>query len=189
MLCPRLDHSAADNKTSPYIINWSQTKEELMRMQQNTVIALALFAALLIGPSALAQHEHVLLNEQDIKWEDAPPFLPPGAKAAILQGIPSEKGLITVRLQLPANYKIPAHWHPNDEHVIVLSGALYMGMGDKLDQNAGKAVKAGGFALVPAKKHHYAYTKEPTTIQVYAMGPFEINYLNPADDPRKAGKN
>jgi mannose-6-phosphate isomerase-like protein (cupin superfamily) len=159
-----------------------------MRAQNNLVIVLSLFTALLMGPAALAQHEHVLLNEQDIKWEDAPPFLPPGAKSAVLQGNPSEKGLFTVRLRLPANYKVPAHWHPNDEHVVVLSGALYMGMGDKLDENAGKAVKVGGFALVPAKKHHYAYTKEVTTIQVYGMGPVEFTYVNPADDPRKAGK-
>ena len=160
-----------------------------MRTQHNRVIALALVAVLLARPAVFAQHEHVLLNEQDIKWEDAPPFIPPGAKASVLQGNPSDKGLFTIRLKLPANYKVPAHWHPNDEHVSVLSGALYMGMGDKLDPDAGKAVKAGGFALVPAKKHHYAYTKSETTIQVHGMGPVEFTYVNPADDPRRAGKN
>jgi quercetin dioxygenase-like cupin family protein len=159
-----------------------------MRTPNYAVLTLSLFAVLLLGPAAMAQHEHVLLNEQDIQWEDAPPLIPPGAKAAILQGNPSEKGLFTIRLKLPANYKVPAHWHPRDEHVVVLSGALYMGMGDKLDPKAGKAVKTGGFALVPAKKHHYAYTKEATTIQVYGMGPVEFTYVNPADDPRNADK-
>ncbi len=159
-----------------------------MNTQKNAVIGLALFAVLLTRPAALAQHEHVLLNEQDIKWGDGPPMIPPGAKAAVLQGNPSEKGLFTIRLRLPANYKVPAHWHPNDEHVIVLSGALYMGMGDKLDQDAGKAVKTGGFALVPAKKNHYAYTKDATTIQIYGIGPVEFTYVNSADDPRKAGQ-
>jgi uncharacterized RmlC-like cupin family protein len=157
-----------------------------MRTQNKLVIVLALFTALLAGPAVHAQHEHVLLNQEDVKWGNAPPMIPPGAKAAVLQGNPSEKGLFTIRLQLPANYKVPAHWHPNDEHVIVLSGALYMGMGDKLDQEAGKPVKVGGFALVPAKKNHYAYTKEATTIQVYGIGPVEFTYVNPADDPRKA---
>ena len=50
-----------------------------MRTQQRTVTILSLFAALLMGPVALAQHDHVLLNEQDIRWEDAPPLIPPGA--------------------------------------------------------------------------------------------------------------
>jgi len=157
-------------------------------IHNKAVVAFSLFVGLLIVPAAIAQHEHVLLNEQDVKWEEAPPMIPPGAKAAILQGNPSEKGLFTIRLRLPANYKVPAHWHPNDEHVVVISGALYMGMGDKLDENAGKAVKAGGFALVPAQKNHYAYTKEMTTIQVYGMGPVEFTYVNPSDDPRRAGK-
>jgi len=103
-----------------------------------------------------------------------------------VDGNPGEKGLYAIRFMLPANYKVPAHWHPNDEHVVVLSGALYMGMGDKLDLKAGKALRAGGFALVPAKKHHYAYTKEATAILVYGMGPVEFTYVNPADDPRKS---
>jgi mannose-6-phosphate isomerase-like protein (cupin superfamily) len=153
----------------------------------NTVIAFC-FAALLTGAVALAQHEHVFQNEQDVKWENAPPFLPPGAKLAVLEGNPGDKGQFTVRVMLPANYKVAAHSHPTDEHVVVLSGALYMGMGDKLDPGAGKALKGGGFALVPAKKNHYVYTKEATTILVYGMGPVEFNYVNPADDPRKAEK-
>jgi quercetin dioxygenase-like cupin family protein len=157
-------------------------------MHKHTAMVFACFAALLLGSTALAQHEHVFQNEQDVKWQDAPPFLPPGAKTAILLGNPTEKELFTIRLMLPANYKVPAHWHPGDEHVFVLSGALYMGMGDKLDSSAGKALKQGGFALVPAKKHHYAYTKEPTTIVVYGVGPIEFHYVNPGDDPRKAEK-
>jgi quercetin dioxygenase-like cupin family protein len=146
------------------------------------------FAALLTGAAALAQHDHVIQNESDVKWENAPPFIPPGAKFAVLEGNPADKVPFTVRLMLPANYRVPAHSHPTDEHVVVTSGALYLGMGDKLDPAAGKALKAGGFALMPAKKNHYAYTKEATTIIVYGTGPVEFNYVNPADDPRKAEK-
>ncbi len=146
------------------------------------------FALGLTGAVALAQHDHILQNEPEVKWENPPPFLPPGAKIAVLEGKPSDKGPFTIRALMPANYKIPAHSHPTDEHVVVLSGTLYMGMGDKLDPAAGKPLKAGGFALMPAKKNHYAYTKEQTSIVVYGMGPVEFNYVNPADDPRNAGK-
>jgi quercetin dioxygenase-like cupin family protein len=159
-------------------------KEKLMTTRRNTVIVLSLLTALATGHGARAEHEHIFQNKQDVHWENAPPFLPPGAKAAILRGNPHEKELFAVRLMLPANYKIPAHSHPADEHVMVVSGALYMGMGDKLDTGTGKALNAGGFALVPAKKHHFAYTKEPTMIVVFGIGPVEFNYVNPADDPR-----
>jgi hypothetical protein len=31
---------------------------------------------------------------------------------------------------------------------------------------------------------HYAWSTGPTIIQINGMGPFEITYVNPADDPR-----
>jgi quercetin dioxygenase-like cupin family protein len=151
-------------------------------------ISLALFATPLATCVARAQHDHVLQNEQEVKWVDAPKFLPTGAKIAVLEGNPAEKGPFTIRAKFPANYKIPAHSHPSDEHVVVLSGALYMGMGDKLDMEKSTALKVGGFGLMPAKKNHYAYTKDATTILIFGTGPVEFAYVNPDDDPRKAEK-
>ena len=86
---------------------------------------------------------HVILTPSDMKWGPAPPVLPAGAQVAVLDGDPFKPGFFTLRLKFPDGYKIPAHWHPTDEHVVVLSGALYMGMGDKLDPKAGKALKVG----------------------------------------------
>jgi quercetin dioxygenase-like cupin family protein len=159
-----------------------------MTTRHITFFAFALLATPPAGSVALAQHDHVLQNEQDVKWGDAPKFLPPGAKLAVLEGNPAEKGPFTIRVKMPANYKIPAHSHPSDEHVVVLSGALYMGMGDKLDMEKSTALKVGGFGLMPAKKNHYAFTKDATTLLVYGTGPVDFTYVNPDDDPRKAEK-
>ena len=90
-----------------------------------------------------------------------------------------------MRLQLPANYRIPAHWHPADEHVTVMSGTLTMGMGDKLDETKGTPLTAGSFALMPSKMNHFAFAKAATVIQLHGMGPWGITYVNAADDPRK----
>jgi hypothetical protein len=35
---------------------------------------------------------------------------------------------------------------------------------------------------------HYGWTDGDTTIQVHGIGPFAINYVNPADDPAKQGR-
>ena len=105
---------------------------------------------------------------------------------AVLQGDPSKAGTFTIRLKAPANYKVPAHWHSTDESVTVISGTLYMGNGDKLDTAKAQAVKAGGFMHVPAKAHHYAFAKVPTVIQVTAEGPFDINWIDPKDEPAKS---
>ncbi len=61
-------------------------------------------------------------------------------------------------------------------------------MGDKLDPKSGKALTVGGFAVMPAKVNHYAYTKKPATILLHGIGPVVLNYVNPADDPRNAPK-
>lgn len=133
--------------------------------------------------------QHIVQSVNDAQWGPAPPLLPPGAQIAILAGNPSLPAPYAVRLKFPANYKIPAHSHPTDEHVVVVSGALTFGMGDSLNKGAvgNKTLTAGGFALMPANLNHFAYASpQETTIILYGQGPVEFKYVNPADDPRTA---
>lgn len=156
---------------------------------------LTLFSILMVNVCVLAQEHatdsaktkslHVMVMPAELNWVDAPPGLPAGAKVAVLSGDPSKEGLFSIRLKFPANYIIPAHSHPTDEHVSVLSGTLALGMGDKLDNKKMKSLSAGGYALLPHNMNHYAMAKVETIIQLYGMGPFAITYVNPADDPRK----
>lgn len=128
---------------------------------------------------------HVMLAPGDVKWGDAPPILPAGAKFAVLYGDPGKEGLYVVRLRLPAGYKIAAHWHPVDENVTVLSGSFAMGMGDKLDAAKTRAFPAGSFLVMPGKMNHFALAKGETTVEVAGMGPFTLTYVNPDDDPTR----
>jgi ketosteroid isomerase-like protein len=127
--------------------------------------------------------KHVLAPAATLTWGDPPASLPKGAKLAVVSGDPSATGPFVLRAQLPAGYTVPAHWHPTDEHVTVLSGTLAIGMGDKLDPAALQDLSAGGYAALPAMMHHFAMARTATTIQVHGMGPFAITYVNPADDP------
>ena len=127
---------------------------------------------------------HIAFNEGDITWGDAPPIFQKGAKMAVLEGDPSKEGEFTVRLSMPANYKIAPHWHPTTENVTVLEGTLYMGMGEKLDESKATSLSTGGFTSLPANTGHFAFSKEGAVIQVHAMGPFAITYYNKTDDPR-----
>ena len=135
---------------------------------------------------AQADHAgHVMLTIGDLKWAEGPPSLPTGAKFAMMEGNPKNPGPFTMRLMLPDGYMIPAHWHPADEHVTVIAGIFNMGMGDKLDMTKGKELPVGSFVVMPAQTHHFAYTKGETIVQLHGIGPWQINYLDPADDPRK----
>ncbi len=78
---------------------------------------------------------HIMLNKSDIKWVDGPAGLPSGSKIAVLEGDPSKEGPFTLRASLPANYRIPPHWHPATENVVVLEGTLYMGSGKEINEN------------------------------------------------------
>ena len=131
------------------------------------------------------KHSHVLLVPDDIKWGDGPPGLPAGAKLMVMSGDPGKAGLFAMRLKFPANFTIPAHWHPTDEHVTVIAGTLWAGMGEKTDVKATKPLPTGSYALMPANSGHYVTTKEETIVQINGMGPFRITYYNAADDPRK----
>jgi quercetin dioxygenase-like cupin family protein len=159
-----------------------------MKLRQSLAAIIAAASALGAAAAQTAAHPHVMQSVAEAKWGPAPPFLPPGAEIAVLSGNPMTSDSYTVRLKFPANYNIPAHSHPTDENVVVVSGAVYMGLGDKLDRQGGKAVVPGGYFIAPAGVNHYAYTKEPTTIVLYGIGPVEFNYVNPADDPRNAKK-
>jgi quercetin dioxygenase-like cupin family protein len=111
--------------------------------------------------------------------------LPPGAKIAVIEGKMSEEGPVTARVKLPANYRIPPHYHPGQERVTVLSGTVNIGMGDKFDARKSTAMKPGTVLLMPPKMHHFAWTSEETIFQLNVAGPWSVTYLNPADDPRK----
>jgi len=128
--------------------------------------------------------DHLMMTPADLQWADVP-SLPPGAKVAVIEGPLNEAVPFTMRLKLPADYKIPAHWHPAIEHVTVISGTFNMGTGDKLDTTKTKPLSAGSVGIMQPKTHHFGWTKDETIIQVHGIGPWAINYVNPADDPRK----
>jgi hypothetical protein len=130
--------------------------------------------------------EHVIVKPSGVKWGPAPPALPPGAKFAVLVGNPGKPGIpYTIRANLPDGYKVPPHWHPVDENVTVLKGALLVGRGETFDLEKTEALPAGSYMRMPKGMRHFAAAKGDTIIQVHGIGPFEITYVNPADDPRK----
>jgi len=135
------------------------------------------------APSAPAD-AHVMMPAGELKWGPSPPGLPAGAKAAVVSGDPSKAELYVLRAQLPANYRIPPHWHPTTENITVLSGTVALGDGDTFDESKMQALPTGGFGSVPANMHHFFMAKTAATIQVHGMGPFGITYVNAKDDPR-----
>lgn len=155
-------------------------------------IALALLVAAPTGyaagpkkTSAAGKPQALFFNPDDLKWGDAPPVLPKGAQLAVLLGDPGKRGTYAIRLKMPDGYKIPPHWHTQDEQLTIVSGTLVLHMGDTMDAPA-HDLAVGAYHFLPGKAHHAAEAKGETVVQVTGPGPFDIHYLNPADDPSKA---
>lgn len=130
-------------------------------------------------------HEHKAQHGHDLDWRPAPPMFPAGARMAVLQGDPRvEAALFTVRLRFPSRYVLPPHFHPTDEHVTVIRGKFLVGLGDEFDKHdLLPPLRRGGFITAPANMNHFATTRGVTVVQVHAIGPFQMTYVDPGDDP------
>jgi quercetin dioxygenase-like cupin family protein len=124
-----------------------------------------------------------------IEWKDGPAALPAGAKMALLEGDPTKEGPFVVRFQFPDGYHVAPHTHPKTERVTVISGILYLATGEALDCASAKQLPAGSFGYWPAGMKHTAWSEGETIIQLHGVGPWQITYVNPADDPRNAKKS
>ena len=161
-----------------------------MRYLKQIAWCITLGAMCMSTPSIRAQSgghtagSHRMLLPGDLKWVDVP-SLPSGAKLAVIEGPLNEAVPFTFRLHFPANYEVPAHWHPAVERVTVISGTINMGVGDKLERQKTKPLGPGSMAIMQPKTNHFVWTKEETVVQLNGVGPWGITYVNPADDPRK----
>jgi quercetin dioxygenase-like cupin family protein len=157
-------------------------------------LTLAMLLVLAFSPSLLSAEdpqssEMHLYPPTSMEWKAGPAAIPPGAKMAVLEGDPTKEGPFVVRFQFPAGYHIAAHTHPKTERVTVISGALYLATGESLDRNSAKELPAGSFGYWPAGMKHAAWSEGETVIQLHGIGPWQINYVNPADDPRNVKKS
>lgn len=121
-----------------------------------------------------------------VQYGPPPPFIPPGAQLAVLEGNPmATSGDYTVRLKMPDGYRIPPHWHPKRENVTVISGTLKLGMGDTFQESNMSSYAPGSFAYLDPDMHHYIEASGDVVVQVHGMAPVQFTYVNPNDDPSR----
>jgi quercetin dioxygenase-like cupin family protein len=152
------------------------------------LVALVLGSAAIVGaatPLHAAEPHHTVVAGDAVKWGPAPPSLPPGAQAAVLLGSPAKEGPFVLRLKFPAGFTVPPHRHSKDELVTVISGAFAVASGEKVDRASLKPLPPASFVHLPAGMPHYAFAEVETVVQINGVGPFDVSYVDPSDDPRK----
>lgn len=120
-----------------------------------------------------------------VKWAQHP-ALPEGAERAVVYGDPTKSGPYATRLHSPQGIRVMPHTHPEDRIYTVLSGTLYLGIGDTFDEAKLKAFPQGSVIYLPAKLSHFQYARaDGYVIQINAIGPTEITFIKPSDDLRR----
>lgn len=161
-------------------------------MKRNLCLGLVL--AMLAGIWWLGHSRSVLaapmpknaFTPDSVQYGAAPPFVPPGAQLAVLEGNPmASSGDYTVRLKMPDGYRIAPHWHPKRENVTVVEGTLKVGMGDRFDESSMASFPTGSFAYLDPDMHHYVQASGEVVVQIHGMAPVQFNYVNPKDDPSR----
>jgi quercetin dioxygenase-like cupin family protein len=132
-----------------------------------------------------SEQHHTVVPAETMAWNAGPPTLPAGAQIAVLHGHPAKEGPFVIRLKFPADFQVPPHRHSKEEHVTVISGRFGMSTGEKMNRDAAPLLAPGSFVRIPSGAAHYAWTDQETVVQINGMGPFDVVYVNPDDDPRK----
>jgi quercetin dioxygenase-like cupin family protein len=145
-----------------------------------------IYSAMLLTAAATSMSAQAPAARNELRtanWGPAPAVFAKGVEMAVLQGDPAGNGEFTVRLRFPHGYKLAPHTHPTDENITVISGEFSVGVGTKFDKDGMLTLSAGGFVTKKAERAHFAMAHGVTVVQIHAVGPFALTYVNPTDMP------
>lgn len=151
---------------------------------KSLVLFLTFLTTAAFADYSFVAENHSIIHKKDIKWSPAPAGLPKGAEIAVLHGDPSKAEEFTMRVKFPANFSVAPHSHPGEEHLTILEGTLHIGMGDTVDRRAFRTLTASDFVVMSPGANHYVHAATPVILQIHSVGPWDIKYVNPSDDPR-----
>jgi quercetin dioxygenase-like cupin family protein len=161
-----------------------------MNTVRTLLVCVVLWGVVVWGVRAHGQEKadgaaaHKIVRYADLKWT---PIIK-GCDLAAVSGDPNADSTpFVIRIRCADGSKIPAHWHPTDENVTVLRGVFLVGMGDAFDETKLQTMNVGNFVAMPKEVRHYAMSKGDTIVQVHGVGPFKVNWVNPADVEPPAG--
>lgn len=142
-----------------------------------TIVALA---ALAPANSANAQdaRESIFHPGDAIPWSEPDDGVRYGA---LFGDMTSEGHSFVFRLEVQPGFELRPHTHPVTEHLTVLSGRFYVGLGETMDREAATAYGPGSYIAIAAGAPAYMWAEEATVIQVHGVGPMTTEFLTPGE--------
>ncbi len=104
---------------------------------------------------------------------------PNGTYQAVVVGDVDKPGPYAAETRLPAGLRIPPHSHPEDRIVLVTSGTLYLGYGEKFDETKMTALAPGSVFTEPGGTPHFTWAKDgEVMLYVTGNGPSGTTWLD-----------
>ena len=105
---------------------------------------------------------------------------PGGVQTTVLYGDPTNPGLYTAMLAIPAGFVLAAHTHEDTRATTVVSGTWSIGYGQKFDPAQIKALPPGSLYSEPKTVAHFGTAKDgPVVLYVTGCGPSNTVFVDP----------
>jgi hypothetical protein len=100
----------------------------------------------------------------------------PGGFRRDLVGDTGQPGPFKYQLKIPAGTRVAAHKHSKEVQVKVLSGAMFIIIGEPLEPSRARRFAAGTVFVVPAHAWHEEWWDEETVLEAEGVGAMETVY-------------
>ena len=153
------------------------TNEQSMRVLAPTLLAVILVSNVACAGSS--QPDAANGNSAQTNpgyWQPSTSI--PGGFRRDLFGDTRQSGPFKYQLKVPAGARVATHQHSQDVHVKVLSGSMFIIIGEPLEASRAQHFEAGNVFVVPAHAWHEEWWDEETVVEAEGVGPMETIYKN-----------
>lgn len=106
----------------------------------------------------------------------------PGGFRRDLVGDTRQSGPFKYQLKIPAGARAAAHHHSTEVRVKVLSGSMFIIIGEPLEPSRAQHFATGSVFVVPAHAWHEEWWDAETVLEAEGVGPMETVYKNQSND-------
>ena len=122
--------------------------------------------------------DNVIHDGESLRWSR----LRGGVRFLSLYGDRDKRGEeFAFRLEMHPGFEASPHIHPVTEHMTVLSGRFFVGVGETMDKEAAKAYGPGSYIAIAPGVPAYMWVEEVTVVQIHGVGPFKTEEVGPQD--------
>lgn len=141
-----------------------------------TVVAIAQQPSPPSRPGSVAPEQPISLRPADLVWVDVP-GLPQGSKRTVVRG-DAARGPFEAFVRFPDGSELAPHWHTANEFLVIISGSVLFGFGEKADKTKAVEYGPGSYIYIPGKTPHWVWAKSELVFLQHYTGPADRHLVS-----------